>query len=118
MNPTDFDTAHCLNEIVRIGNEVDATINQGMVAGTVLCVTNTLFFLVIADDAVPVALALAYLVISVASQFAIGGVTWMPRLRRRHWRVSRSRMQHRSMLLVRRLGAFVQLRVCGEWDQS
>ena len=66
-----------LTEIVRLTDKVNATINQGTVAGCVLVGVNTLSFMLIADNVTPVPLAVAFLLISVASQLALAAVTWL-----------------------------------------
>ena len=66
-----------LTEIVRLTDKVNATINQGTVAGCVLVGVNTLSFMLIADNVTLIPLTVAFLLISVASQLALATVTWL-----------------------------------------
>lgn len=77
MGQTDLDVANLLNEIVRIGDEVDAIIDQGMAAGLVLSGMNSLSVVAIVDKVVDMKLVIACLVVVVMGQVALATVTWM-----------------------------------------
>lgn len=66
-----------ISEIIRLTDKANATIDQGTAAGCVIVCINTLSFMLIADGVVPVPLAVAFLLISVASQLVLAAVTWL-----------------------------------------
>lgn len=70
-----------LNEIVRLGKEVNAAINQGTVAGSVLGVGIACLLKPIVGSVVDAGEAIAFMVICVVSQLLLAAFTYL-RLRK------------------------------------